>query len=210
MSMSDVQDRGTSQQSEILAFQRLTLTETRLTHEFTLAGHRMAWLVSSQAFLFGAWVSLVRKIGELEASDALVLSAVIPVVGFVTAVAGGLATAAAVRMVDILVAERARYDVVVGIKELSSLRPSSWTRVAGHIPTGVLPVVFAVSWSTIVLNQLFHGTRYAGMPLILGALVFLAAWVVIWFIWSVHRHLQDQETARQSRHEASVATKASS
>lgn len=131
---------------------RATLLETRLSHEFALMGQRMTWLVTSQAFLFTAWVQLVKT--DPLGDAATLLLVVLPVIGLGVSLAAAYSINAAMRMVDVLVIDRAAIDGMLGLTAMSPLRRDDWTRVAGHAPTVFLPPLFVAAWLVVLANNL--------------------------------------------------------
>ena len=197
--MIQLEKPATGKDKLTVAKDRLTLLETRLAHEFNLAGHRMSWLVTSQAFLFTAWVQLSRVAEQslprtsFERSRMDLLFTLIPCIGIITAIAGGVATWAAMRMTDYLVTDRADFDGDLGLRDMSPLRESSWTRWIGQMPPGILPASFVIAWLTIVARD---QRQFSSIPS--DALLFDSACLwIIWCMWWVIRLLaRRQEVER--------------
>jgi len=179
--------------------------ETRISHEITLMGQRMTWLVTSQAFLFAAWVQLVKAQGSSGATgsgaaacssagdSAELLLYLIPAVGLGVSLAGWVAIAAAMRMVDLLVTDRASIDGPLGLRAMSPLRPSPWTRIAGHAPTGVLPPLFVGAWVMVVLVSV---GRWTNASILTGTAVAFSGYLVFWLSWTTRRHRQSVVEAK--------------
>jgi hypothetical protein len=159
-----------------------TLVEARLAHEFNLAGHRMGWLVTSQAFLFAAWNQLVKND---PLPDQKILTYLIPIVGLVTALVGGISLLAAMRITDYLVTDRAKFDELLGLRPLSPLRDASWTRFAGHLPPGVLPPLFASTWIAVIVRTHCPESVLSTSSLVTRALFGWAVYVLVWMLVAI-------------------------
>ncbi len=171
---------------------RATLLEWRLGHEFTLTGHRMGWLVTSQAFLFAAWTTSVNS-DHIDRGEVRILWYLMPVVGIAIAIAGGISVSAAVHVIDLLVLERARYDGLLDLAPLGPTRKGSWTRVAGHVPTGVLPSLFVMAWVVLLLQRL--RPHCSPEDLLVRALGFWLTYVIVWLVFALQRHHQSRRDA---------------
>jgi len=186
---------------------RATLNEARLAHEFNLGGQRMSWLVTSQAFLFAAWVQAIK---ESHLSDDLkYLIGLVPSVGILVAIIGWVAVLAAQRVTDHLVAERAKYDEPLQLLGMGLDRDDDWTRLLGHLPGAVLPPVFGLAWASAMLQHYTHWpVLYVSAP----AVVALACWVQIWrtrrdalFVRLKHRVKTDLQKELKERHQREKA-----
>jgi hypothetical protein len=205
MAEGQEQGEGKSQRAagdpHTVAKDAATLIEARLAHEFNLAGHRMTWLVTSQAFLFAGWVQLLKAgDAQRQGADMRLLMALIPVIGFMTAVTGGFAVAGAMRNTDYLVTDRAEFDRVLGLRDLSPLRKSRWTRWAGQTPPGVLPSLFAVAWMTVGTRLLVGNTGCLSTRtlLYLGAALYLVC-VTVWVAMTRRNFAQARREAKKKR-----------
>lgn len=168
-----------------------TLTEARLAHEFNLGGQRMSWLVTSQAFLFAAWVQIARfnLPPEGSASDDLQhLSVLVPIVGLLVAGVGWFAVLAAQRVTDHLVAERVKYDATLNLLRMDIGREDPWTRFVGHLPGAVLPPVFVVAWGTVLARRMHYLSTYVWTGAFVALCLSLGVW--LWRRQEVFRRIR--------------------
>jgi hypothetical protein len=131
---------------------KVTILSQLLLNEQQLMGYRMAWLVMSQSFLFGAVIfGDAPDAGE---TTRLALK-LVTLLGLFISLSATLGVAAALRMVHILNHHLELFDGVLGLQRLGPRRQSSWTTWAGNAPAIVLPAWFAGSW-LVLLRTVWH------------------------------------------------------
>ena len=113
----------------------------------------MTWLVISQSFLFSA-VSLT--VNNLVNPSAVKISELlrwlIPIIGIITCSSVGLATFAALSVINNL--KRQRDDLEDKAKddlELIGVRITSWEHKIGNIPSLILPWILCIAWLLVLL-----------------------------------------------------------
>jgi hypothetical protein len=122
---------------------KVTILSQLLLNEQQLIGHRMAWLVMSQSFLFGA----VIFGDEPHAGETTRLALkLVTVLGLFISLSASLGVTAALRMIHILHHHLELFDGLLGLRRFGPTRESSWTTWAGNAPAIVLPAWFAGSW----------------------------------------------------------------
>jgi hypothetical protein len=131
---------------------RLTRFDQQIFAEFELVGHRMNWLMTSQAFLFGAFALCVTS-NLPRAQITLYLQFILLGIGIVSAGAVGLAILAAHRVVNRLKPMRAILEAkasAIGYENLG-VDISSYDHRAGNLPPMVLPWMLIAAWLILLL-----------------------------------------------------------
>jgi hypothetical protein len=148
---------------------KVTILSQLLLNEQQLMGYRMAWLVMSQSFLFGAVIfGDAPDAGE---TTRLALK-LVTLLGLFISLSAALGVAAALRMVHILHHHLELFDGVLGLQRLGPGRESSWTTWAGNAPAIVLPAWFAGSW--LVLLRTVWDVPISQSATLYGALAVVA------------------------------------
>jgi hypothetical protein len=148
---------------------KITILCQLLLNEQQLMGYRMAWLVMSQSFLFGA----VIFGDEPDAGETTRLALkLVTLLGLFISLSAALGVAAALRMVHILHHQLERFDRGLGLQRLGPRRLSSWTTWAGNAPAIVLPAWFAGSW--LVLLRTIWDVPIPQSATLFGALAVVA------------------------------------
>jgi hypothetical protein len=133
--------------------------DTKVSHELDLIGHRMTWLVTSQAFLFAGWVTV--------ASNEPKLALVIAIVGLSVSLVAFLGIGAALRVLDRMGSlYLAAVEAALCLPEMGSRRADAWTIKFGNWPAVVIPPVFAGVWAGAICRaaiwfSLDHDDRIA-------------------------------------------------
>lgn len=148
---------------------KVTILSQLLLNEQQLMGYRMAWLVMSQSFLFGAVIfGDAPDAGE---TTRLALR-LVTLLGLFISLSAALGVAAALRMVHILNHHLELFDGTLGLQRLGPRRQSSWTTWAGNAPAIVLPAWFAGSW--LVLLRTVWDVPVSQPATLYGALAMVA------------------------------------
>jgi hypothetical protein len=148
---------------------KVTILSQLLLNEQQLMGYRMAWLVMSQSFLFGAVI-----FGDAPGAGETTRLALklVTLLGLFISLSAALGVAAALRMVHILHHHLELFDGVLGLQRLGPRRESSWTTWAGNAPAIVLPAWFAGSW--LVLLRTVWDVPISQSATLYGALAVVA------------------------------------
>jgi hypothetical protein len=138
-----------------------TLNENLLDKEHNLTNHRMAWMMSTQAFLFGAFCLILISQPKDQHTSAMLLN-LIPCFGLAIAAAASLGILAAQSVVKVLERERSVYrDVLsklfsypampdVGCRRVG---PLVWTRFGGVWPPRIIALGIGVNWLFVLLGR---------------------------------------------------------
>lgn len=105
------------------------------THEDTLVGQRITWLILAEGLLLNAYVSLGAKVAGW-------LGVVFPLFGIAVAVVIGLGVFTALRAADQVRAEFER----CGLPDLCALAPAVHLARRGRVAPKALPFVFGAMW----------------------------------------------------------------
>lgn len=127
---------------------RLTRFDAQIKMEFDLIGHRMNWLMTSQAFLFGAFGVAVTSTSSRNHLLTEWLLFLIPIVGGLTALVVGVAISAAHRVVKRLKPDRQKLEAtahLLGYEQLG-VGVESLDHVAGNLPAHFLPWLLLIVW----------------------------------------------------------------
>lgn len=131
---------------------RLTRFDQQICIEFDLIGHRMNWLMTSQAFLFAAFALCVTTTSPRPTLAATWLQYLLPAIGAISAVLVGLAIFAAHRVIDRLKPARAILEGLAteaGFEKLGVDVHSSDHRT-GNLPSLILPWTLASAWIVLI------------------------------------------------------------
>ena len=164
------------------------VVETRIAHEINLLGQRTTWLVMSQAFLFAAWVQLAihqDPPGTSTPSKIDILFYVIPCIGLGVSIAATFSIWAAMRMIDARIIDRVVIDKVLGLTEMGPNRKESWTRLAGHAPTEILPPLFVVAWSAVLVQKV---SSWPNDTILMDSGIVLGIWLGVRLAYTLHGH----------------------
>jgi hypothetical protein len=155
---------GISPQPQVLKIQDLcclgSLIETKISHEINLIGYRMAALVISESFLFGAFAVILASPGSSTDPTTTIMTLLLglPVLGFFLVLFAWPSLFAARRVMQALC--RARGDVDKMLQKLTSkdvphlpnlgietrepsLKSTLWL---GDLPLNAVPALLAVTW----------------------------------------------------------------
>jgi hypothetical protein len=114
---------------------------SRASHELDLIAHRMSWLVTSQSFLFIAWVASGRD-------HPLTLPLVISVVGIGVSVTTYVAIGAALRVLDRISALYLEsVELALQLPPMGLRRLDPWTLKAGQWPSVAIAPMFIGVWT---------------------------------------------------------------
>lgn len=158
----------------------------KVERELELIGQRMTWLVTSQAFLFAAWI-------QAKTPDARSLALVVSCIGFAIAVPAIFSICAALR---VLKRTGGYYmqavEIALGLPPMGTQRQDPITIHFGNWPAIFLPSIFAGTWVAVGVNTLFPGIltyrELGGVPLDVFAIflfvVVAGASIGIGYFWS--------------------------
>lgn len=149
---------------------KVAILSQLLLNEQQLMGYRMAWLVMSQSFLFGAVI--FGDAPDAGATTRLALK-IVTLLGLFISLSAALGVAAALRMIHILSHHLERFDGELGLVRLGPTRESAWTTWAGNAPAIVLPAWFAGSW--LVLLRMVWDVPMSHAATLYAALTVVAA-----------------------------------
>lgn len=151
----------------------------RLGNELSLVGHRMAWLVMSQSFMFAG---IVFGAGHDPLDPIVQLSlTLMPTLGVLISLTTGVGILAALRAARILNRRLEHYDQHLYTHPRPSTE-SRWTSIAGNLPPLLIPPVFVASWVALAVEiyerrrLLDDSTDWSRLWLPLGVAVVL--WLV--------------------------------
>lgn len=145
------------------------VNEGLLDKEFTLANHRMSWMMTSQSILFGAFC-LVGFNKDKNPEIAAMLLRFIPFAAWAIVLAGLSGIVAAQIVIYRLEHERSYYQAVLrkifgaDIPDIGSCRQGSWTgrtRFMGFVPSIVITSLLFLLWSYLLLSRLNIGIKVA-------------------------------------------------
>lgn len=138
------------------------LFRSHLEHEDSQIGRRIAWLVSSQAFLFTAYAVTTIGLGKpspagdsdtsIFPGQAMLLFKLLPLVAIFNALliyAGILAALKAIREL------RRAYQAKAGVPKGLIFQTSISTRLLGLAAPILLPLLFVAVWSLLLIHS-FH------------------------------------------------------
>jgi hypothetical protein len=134
------------------------LIELKIGHEVSLMGHRMEWLVVSEAFLFGAFVNVATcNNAVMHAIFKSVLLYMFPILGIVLAGLAAMSVRAAIAVASQLREARAVVDEhvrrVTKMDQFPNLGNSSrshglgWTEAWGAVSAKWVPAALALAWT---------------------------------------------------------------
>jgi len=123
----------------------------KVGRELDLIGQRMTWLVTSQAFLFTAWVNAKKEVD----SNLFALSLVVSTIGLSIALVAYGAICAALRVLarmGTLYLESV--EISLGLPPMGANREEPETLRRGNWPALFLPPIFAGIWAGAFANAL--------------------------------------------------------
>lgn len=124
-----------------------------------LISHRMGWLLISQSFLFTAFALAAAHV-QNPLADRLSLGIfvhLVPLLGLATALFVGLSLLAAMRVIWVMKATRAKIEATLtrpleDAYGAASVPRTSLTDWVGHAPALAVPSLFAAAWLYLLLS----------------------------------------------------------
>lgn len=173
----------------------------KVERELDLIGQRMTWLVTSQSFLFTAWVAAKKE------NPAPSLALVVSVIGFAIALPAFSAVCAALRVLDRMGTYYLEsVEIALGLPPMGKHREDPSTIHFGSLPALLLPSIFGGTWAGTMVNALSPG-RYGywhigSKPVSLdkwaagvaGFIVCVGAGIACGY-WSKARRIPEERTA---------------
>ncbi|CAN1208895.1 hypothetical protein TUMEXPCC7403_01640 [Tumidithrix helvetica PCC 7403] len=138
-----------------------TLNENLLDKEHNLTNHRMAWMMSTQAFLFSTFCIILINSPKEQRTAAMLLN-LIPGFALVIAVTAIIGIFAAQSVIDVLEKERSIYHKILKFLFDHSDMPDigyersgglSWTRFGGVWPPRIISIGIAILWLLVLLGR---------------------------------------------------------
>jgi hypothetical protein len=138
-----------------------TLNENLLDKEHNLTNHRMAWMMSTQAFLFGAFCVILINDPKDQRTSSMLLD-LIPLFGLVVAITAIIGIFAAQLVIKVLETERSIYrDILSELFNYSEMPDIGcnrdgwlfWTRFGGVWPPRIIAVGIAILWLKVLLQR---------------------------------------------------------
>ena len=137
---------------------RLLRLDAQIKIEYDLIGHRLSWLLTSNSFLFAAFVvglnNANRDISSVK-NFIGVLTISLPVIGLVSSVLVWLAVFAAdsvickfKRLRDTVEDEATRYGF-----EVLGIKTGAWPHRVGNWPPFFLPPLLAIIWAWLLYRR---------------------------------------------------------
>jgi hypothetical protein len=136
------------------------LIETKIGHEIALMGHRMEWLVVAEAFLFGAFATVLAAT-SIDPFAKYFMLFLLPVLGISITVFAAISLRAALAVSRALVIARGVIDKelkhATGMKELPNLGLESrepsllWTENHGRVTVWCVPPTIFAAWVVILI-----------------------------------------------------------
>jgi hypothetical protein len=138
------------------------LLESKIGHEVALIGHRMEWLVVSEAFLFGAFATVLAS-GSMDASARRTMVLLLPILGMTLAGLASIGVLAALAVSRALLKARGVIDNNVrrltAMEEWSKLGYRSsrkksirWTEPGGKVTAILVPPLILLAWVWIFIG----------------------------------------------------------
>ena len=180
----EIRRNGTEPDCSAIVLGQLQRLDGAIEKEFTLIGDRMTWMVVSESFIFGAFVTAAvyyqpRRMA-LECLDISLLI-VLPIVGFMIAAFAYWAIIAAHVASDRLKSTRKKLEEVCKDEVYVGLVSSDWaTHPKGNVPSRYLPPMFMISWvfflavvvielgATLTIRGLIASGLTIGLGIVLG------------------------------------------
>lgn len=158
---------GSESDEPTIVLGQLARLDGAIEKEFTLIGDRMTWMVVSESFIFGAFVTAAVYYNPRDtALKYLVISLLIllPIIGATIAAVAYLAITAAHIATDRLKRRREDLELLITGKCYVELVSTDWaTHPIGNVPSRYLPPVFVIVWAVflvmLLVNLLATGTR---------------------------------------------------
>jgi hypothetical protein len=147
---------------EVTPVDRLRLFRSELEHEDGQIAQRIAWLVNSQAFMFTAYA--ITTLGlrsnpppppdgtSIFPGQVMLLFRLLPLVAIFTALLIYASILAGFRAIREL---RRVYQATATVPEGFLFQPSISTRLLGLVAPTLLPLLFVVVWSVLLIHS-FH------------------------------------------------------
>lgn len=137
---------------------RLTRLDAQIKVEYDLIGHRVGWLLTSNAFLFAAFVVALNNVNLDNASlpsirFVYVLSFWIPIIGLASSALVTFAVFAANSVIKRLKLLRDRTEADAARQcsfEVVGIGAGSWPHRIGNGPPCLLPPLLAIVWATML------------------------------------------------------------
>ena len=144
--------RGTVSQELLIAKHNMLSAEIK--HEDNLIGQRMTWLVISQSFLFGTFVTLLGQMNQR--SDRLAFT-LVTLVGLAMPLLVLIGVGTAISLIWRWRLQQERLYELPGAKELDWPRLKPWRRtiLLGHLVPVLVPIGFLIVW-TVILVRIIH------------------------------------------------------
>lgn len=180
----EIKQEGSERGEPSIVLAQLQRLDGAIEKEFTLIGDRMTWMVVSESFIFGAFVTAAVYYNPRDtALNYLVISLLIllPIIGATIAAVAYLAITAAHIATDRLKGRRQELEVLIPGKCCVELVSTDWaTHPTGNVPSRYLPPVFVVLWAVflvIVLANLLVTRTVAGVT---ASLLTVCAGIVLY------------------------------
>jgi hypothetical protein len=145
------QAKGGCTVSQELLLAKHNMLSAEIKHEDNMIGQRMTWLVISQSFLFGTFVTLL---GQTHQRDVRLGITLVSLIGLVMPLLVLISLSKSISLIWYWRLQQERLYELPGAKELDWPRIEKWkqTVMLGHLVPILVPLGFLIVWAVILVR----------------------------------------------------------
>jgi hypothetical protein len=147
--MPNIDPNNQTPDETTLLLTQLTRIGVAIDKELTLISERMSWLVISESFIFSAFTVAVANQEKAAVLDTLAY--LMPLVGFLMALLVYPSLLAAHISAQRLKVERHEFELRLPEHLRARLLAPKGAHILGSLPAFVIPVMFLLVWSAIIV-----------------------------------------------------------